>query len=48
LARAISLVGVLAFVPILFMDRKKRFGFAFKRGLVKKNAVDSGKTLSTL
>jgi len=48
LARAISLVGVLGFVPILFMDRKKRFGFAFKRGLVKENAGDSDKTLSTL
>ena len=48
MARAISLVGVLGFVPILFMDRKKRFGFAFKRGLVKENAGDSDKTLSTL
>jgi len=48
IGKAISVVGVLAFVPMLFLDRKKGFGFALKRALIKEKAGDSGKTRSTL
>jgi len=48
LDKAISLVGVLAFVLMLFFNRRKGFGFALKRALFKENARDSGDTLSSL
>jgi hypothetical protein len=48
LGKAISVVGVLAFVPMFFLDRKRRFGVAMKRALIKEKTGDSGNTLITL
>jgi hypothetical protein len=45
LAKAISMVGLLVFAPVLFLDRKKRFARGLKSALSKEKAGNLDKTL---